>query len=104
MSVTRAIKDDSASVIAIGRQAVATQAEALWSFCDVDNPMDMASLRLEEIMTTRARTLVSGALARDAVVTMPQSRIALLSVRADVIGGQVAGLVHIHDVLRHGGA
>ncbi|WP_336965944.1 hypothetical protein [Sphingobium aquiterrae] len=69
MSVTRAIEDDSASVMAVGRQS---------------------------------RPLVSGALARDAFGAMSQSRITLLLVLADLIGGQVVGLVHIHDVLRQG--
>lgn len=66
------------------------------------NATKLASLRPEEIMTKRPRTLVSGALARDALGTMSQSRITSLFVLADMIGGQVIGLVHIHDVLRHG--
>lgn len=55
-----------------------------------------------EIMTRKPRTLVSGAMASDALASMSQARITSIFVLEDAIGGRVAGLVHIHDLLRVG--
>ncbi|MBO9579658.1 MAG: KpsF/GutQ family sugar-phosphate isomerase [Sphingobium sp.] len=55
-----------------------------------------------EIMTSQPRTLVRGAMARDALATMSGARITSVFVLEDEAAGEVAGLVHIHDLLRLG--
>jgi arabinose-5-phosphate isomerase len=54
------------------------------------------------VMTRRARTLISSAMARDALAIMSENRITSIFVLADELGGRVVGLVHIHDLLRLG--
>ncbi len=55
-----------------------------------------------EVMTRKSRTLALGAMARDALATMTQARITSVFVLQDELSGRVAGLVHIHDLLRLG--
>lgn len=55
-----------------------------------------------EIMTRKPRTLTSGAMASDALASMSQARITSVFVLQDAVCGRVAGLVHIHDLLRIG--
>lgn len=56
----------------------------------------------EEIMTRMPRVLFSGAMASDALASMAQARITSIFVLHDAMDGRVAGLVHIHDLLRLG--
>lgn len=62
----------------------------------------LSGARACEVMTHRPRTLLSGALARDALTIMTAARITSLFVLDGQQDGQIAGLVHIHDLLRLG--
>jgi arabinose-5-phosphate isomerase len=64
--------------------------------------VDLGSRSAEQVMTRRPRTLVGGAMARDALTIMSEARITAVFVVSDALGGRVRGLVHIHDLLRLG--
>lgn len=64
--------------------------------------ISLGSLRADQVMTKRPRTLEIGAMARDALTIMSEARITAVFVIQDGLGGRVRGLVHIHDLLRLG--
>lgn len=63
---------------------------------------DLHRARADEIMTRHPRTLVAGAMARDALAIMSESRITSLFVIDSELDGNAVGLIHIHDLLRLG--
>ncbi|TGX48753.1 KpsF/GutQ family sugar-phosphate isomerase [Sphingomonas gei] len=64
--------------------------------------VDLGSRSAGQVMTRRPRTLVGGAMARDALTIMSEARITSVFVVNDTLAGRIRGLVHIHDLLRLG--
>lgn len=104
MSVTRAKDENSASITTIGRQAIATEAEALWSLCDVGRAFVAA---VKQIQQASGRLLVFGASEYSTLGPKPATTFSATGTPScilltDLMDPLVVGLVTIHDFLRHG--
>lgn len=63
---------------------------------------NLAETSASEVMTRKPRTVSAGAMARDALSILSEARITALFVVDSAANPRVAGLVHIHDLLRLG--
>ena len=59
----------------------------------------LGSKRAKDVMTSNPRTIADNALATEAISIMNQKSITVLPVTRE---NQLVGVVHIHDILRHG--
>ena len=65
----------------------------------VENGKDINTLRAHDIMSRSPKTIDKGALAVDALRLMESNKITSVVV---LDGGEYAGLIHIHDIMREG--
>ena len=59
----------------------------------------LGSKKAKDVMTSNPRTIADNALATEAISIMNQKSITVLPVTRE---NQLVGVVHIHDILRHG--
>lgn len=64
--------------------------------------LKLSTARARDVLTASPHTLATGAMAREALALMAAARITALFVLNHSEGGRVAGLVHVHDLLRMG--
>ena len=66
----------------------------------LDADLDLRTARIEEVMATHPKTITTGLLAAEAVKRMQDASITSLVVTDE--DGRVAGILHMHDLLRAG--